>query len=794
MSDMDRDVGVEEVLGKLSLEDKIKLQTGKDFGRTEEFPDAGLKGIRLVDGPSGLRLTEHGVEKAVPEVAMPTLSALANSFDEECCCEVGSAIAKQCLSQDVNVILGPGVNIKRNPLNGRNFEYFSEDPYLSGKLGAAWINGVQSNGVGSCVKHFCCNSTEPGRFYVDSVVDERALREIYLSQFEYIIKNAKPYTLMTSYNRVNGEQTASSKFLMTDVLRKEWGFDGLVMTDWGANDDRIAGIKAGVDLQMPHSDTAKVADALKRGALTEEELDNTTRNVIALSRKFKDQVREKVDHKAQHQLAVNAASKCVVMMKNEDFVMPLRKGDKIVVVGPLAKKPHIGGTGSSKVNAVYPDSLCSVLDRNGMEYRYYPGFSMTRDTVDPLLEEQVIKNIHYDTKVIIVAGTHYMTDGESYNRESYDLPRNMLHLINRVAALSKRTIVVIQSGGPVSTPFRDNVKGLVYEGLAGEGSGEALYNVITGKVNPSGRLSETWNDQIDSRWVRDSVTMGENLFYDESIYVGYRYNDKTGLKPAFPFGWGLSYTDFDYSRVVLTKKKIAKGAGVAVTLTVTNKGYTDGADVVMVFVADKTGGAFKAVKQLKGFAKVYLKAGESKHVRIDLDAAAFRFWDTDSHSWQIDGGEYDIIVAKNAEDYIKVLPLTVEGEHVSRDRSDELPGYYDLEGGLHLKEGEFEKLYGRRFPAERKKGDPIDRNTFLWQIADEKPFGKAAKFAYNRICRILDAVSPDTRVMLDGLIPKSSLRSLLMTGFIKEQSVDGIVDSLNKDKSGIKKLIEKMGL
>jgi len=699
-----------EILSKLTLEEKVALQTGADSWHTVEVKRAGLPFVTMVDGPTGLRKCFDG-KNTVPAVCFPTASAMACSFDRELIGEVGGAMAAQCKAQDVHILLAPSVNIKRNVLCGRNFEYYSEDPYLSGQMGAAFVKGVQNNGVGACVKHFAANNTESGRTATNSVVDERALYEIYLSAFETVIKEAKPVCLMSAYNMLNGTYCAENKVLL-DILREKFGFDGLVMTDWWANNDRIAGIKAGTDLEMPKVDTDIVKKALLSGELDEKTLDARVIRVIELVLNTKDIDTAKADFDRQHLLASRAAAESMVLLKNENHLLPLSKTQKVAVIGHFAKEPHIQGGGSARVNPTKVDHLIQILEEQGAAFVFAEGYKAKGTEASQKLLKEAVALAKACEKVVLVAGTGYYEEGEGYDREDMNLPANQTTLIKAVSAANKNTVVVLQCGGAVAMPWKDDVRGILLNHLAGQAGSRALYDVIYGKKNPCGRLSETYiKSERDLASFQNYGGQNRHILYGESIYIGYRYYNKAKTEINYPFGYGLSYTDFAYGDIRLSYAEISKNDSVTVRLNIKNTGSCGGADVVQVYIRCKCGGIFRADKELKGFQKVYLRAGESKEIKIDLPPRAFQFYDAGSGEWQTDGGAYEIIVAKNAVDFIKTFALNILGETLSEDRSQTLPAYYNLEKGFRYDRVQFELLYGGALPVETKAVRPFDLNT-----------------------------------------------------------------------------------
>lgn len=741
------------ILKKMTLAEKIALQTGADMWFTAGFPRLSVPPFMMVDGPTGLRKVKG--KETVAETCFPTASAVASSFDTAVAETVGREIAKQCKSEDVDVLLAPGVNIKRNPLSGRNFEYFSEDPFVAGRFGAAFINGVQSIGVGACVKHFACNNTEEGRMSVNSVVDERALREIYLKPFEYVVKTAHPTMLMSAYNMVNGEYCAENSHLL-DVLENEWKYDGTVVTDWWANNDRIKGIKSGTHLEMPTGNTAVVNNAVSDGSLTERELDKCVIKILETTLKLHSAAKGKYSVDGQHDVAVKCAAKCAVLLKN-DGVLPLSPDEKIAIIGWYAENPRYQGEGSSHVNAKNVVPLTKALTERKVSYGYAQGYGENGKRNVKLLRNAV-KLAKSADKVIIVAGTVAYEECEGYNRSSLDLPRCQVELIEECAAVNKNVIVVLQNGAPVSMPFAKNAKGILLSGLAGEGTGEACADILLGDVNPSGRLAESYIKKLGDRPFTDRDGK-RNVIYGESIYVGYRYYDKAKTELDFPFGYGLSYTDFEYSDVKLSANEVGKEGEITLSFTLTNCGNADGEEVSFAFFRAKDSKIFRPEKELCGFNKTFLKKGESKKADIKIKVADFAFYDADSEKWCVDGGSYDILLSKNADETITSLPFTVNGDVVSADKKNELPSYYFDNAKFNYNEKEFARLYGKTLPQERNKGEDFTVNSTMSEIA-ERPFGRFVNGAAKTAVRILKVISPKDAAAFSGTFPMLPIRAL----------------------------------
>lgn len=666
-------MNIDKILSEMTLEEKASLCSGSDFWRTKALERFDIEPIMLSDGPHGLRKTnrEHvptGMNDATAKaVCFPAACATASSFDKTLLEKMGKAIGDECQAEDVAVLLGPGINIKRSPLCGRNFEYFSEDPYLASHQAAALIKGVQSKGVGTSVKHFACNNQETRRMAVSANVDERALNEIYLSGFEYVIKEAKPWTVMASYNRVNGEYATQSRLLLTDKLRKEWGYDGLVMSDWGAVDERVKGIEAGLDLQMPSCNAKtdkEIVAAVQSGELDEKLVDSCARNVLKLYDKYKTNHRDGVVFAADehHLLAREIAAECAVLLKNDDGVLPLKSKDRICFIGAFAKTPRFQGGGSSHIDCT---QVTSALDAVSEYYRDIPfalGFEAESDTPNEALiseAEELAKNS--DTAVIF-AGLPDSFEFEGGDRCHMRMPQCQNELIERVSRVNPNVVVVLHNGAPVEMPWVDKVKGILEMYLAGQACGGAACDLLFGKANPSGKLAETFPlRHEDTPAYLSEFGEGDNVYYTEGIYVGYRWYDKRRMNVLFPFGHGLSYTSFEYSDIRVSADEINADGELTVCVTVKNSGKVFGKEAVQLYIADRRSGSHRPVRELKGYEKVALNAGESKKVYFRLDRRAFSYYSDKAHKWIAEDGKYDIEIGSSSRDIRQTASIYLNG-------------------------------------------------------------------------------------------------------------------------------------
>jgi len=791
-----------EILTQLTLEEKASLCSGANFWQLKSVERLGLTSIMVTDGPHGLRKqtgeSDHlGVNKSISATCFPTASATASSWDRDLMREIGEAIGEECLKEDVAVVLGPGANIKRSPLCGRNFEYISEDPFLTGEIASALIQGVQSKGVGTSLKHYALNNQEHLRMVSDSVVDERAMREIYLAGFEMAVKQSQPYTVMCSYNRVNGVYTSENKRLLTDILRGEWGFDGLVVTDWGAANDRVEGVKAGLDLEMPSSggyNDAAIVTAVNEGTLAVEVLDSVVLRVIELVLKTQDNKGKGYTYNqpAHHLLARKAAAESMVLLKNEDDVLPLSTEKKLAVIGKFAKQPRYQGAGSSKINPHKIDSSVEELEQLGIEFTYTEGYSLDRaekpvDTkqneakpddvklddakiADTMIAEAVAAAKSADA-AIIFAGLPDEYESEGFDRKTLSMPESHNRLIEAVAAANRNTVVVLQMGAPVDMPWKDAVKGIVLSYLGGEASGSAAIDVLYGKVNPSGHLAESFPFCLDDVPCAEYFAGDRmNEEYRESIFVGYRFFDKVKKEVLFPFGFGLSYTSFAFSNLVLSKNSLEKGDRLTVSVDVENTGKCAGAEVVQLYAGKEQETVYRADKELKGFEKVYLEAAEKKTVTISLNDRSFSYYNREAGDWAIEGGEYSILVGASSRDIAQRGTVKVKGdgkEQLLEKLKDSAPIYYNLPdaGRLSVPSAQFESVFGGAIPKAPSTGRPFSVNSTLGDVR-KTLFGKRLyKMIVKQMMAMFPEGSGDTggfRRMAEAMIDGMPLRALSM--------------------------------
>ena len=621
------------------------------------------------DGPHGLRKQDLSIEnstanESIKAVCFPAACAIAASFDRDLIHKIGEALGDECQHEDVSTILGPADNIKRSPLCGRNFEYFSEDPYLASEMAKNHIQGVQSKNVGTSLKHFFGNNQEHRRMSVSDEIDERTLREIYLAAFEGAVKDAKPWTVMCSYNKINGTYASENKRYLTDILRGEWGFDGYVMSDWGAVNDRVKGIEAGLDLEMPGSNginDARIVQAVKDGRLDEKVVDQAAERILNIVNKYKENRKPDTewDMDAHHELSRKFSGECMVLLKNEG-ILPLKKGRKIAFIGKFADKPRYQGGGSSHINSFKVTSAFESA-KNMADITYSQGYDLAEDRIDEAMIREAEEAAKNAESAVIFAGLPDSFESEGYDRTHMSIPDCQNELIKRVAKVQPNTVVVLHNGSPVEMPWSDDVKGILEAYLGGQAVGAAEADVLFGDVNPSGKLPETFPIKLeDNPSYLYYSGEGDKVEYREGIFIGYRYYDKKNMEVLFPFGYGLSYTTFEYSNLRLSSESIKDTDKLTVTLDVTNTGKIAGKEVVELYTGKKHSKIIRPVKELRGFEKIELNPGETKSVTFNLCKRAFSYYNTEIHDWYAETGDYDILIGKSSRDIVLSKPVHVE--------------------------------------------------------------------------------------------------------------------------------------
>lgn len=751
-----------EILSQMTLKEKLLLCEGGDFWHTRAFRKYGLRAVMMCDGPHGLRkqTAENdmlGVNASVPATCFPTAVAVGCSWDEALLARMGEAIGREARANGVSMVLGPGLNIQRDPLCGRNFEYFSEDPLLSGRLAGAWVRGAQRTGTGACLKHFAANSQEYKRFSSDSVMDMRTLREIYLTGFELAVKQSRPASVMCSYNRLNGEHASDSRFLLTDILRREWGFDGFVVTDWGALNDRTAALKAGCDLNMPGGSRYQIRKAMRdvrEGRLSVSEVDACAERILNFILRAQETLSEPCDMAAHHALAREAAEQSAVLLKN-DGALPVR--GTACLIGYAAKHMRYQGSGSSHIHPAHLTSPCACLD-----WPWAEGCLADGSTTDALIDEAVRLAATVETPVIFAALPDSF-ESEGFDREHMRMPDGVVRLIEAVAKANRNTAVVLLCGSPVETPWLDDVNALLYMGLSGEAGGEAAAALLTGAANPCGRLAQTWPLRYD-----DAVTSAfygtRDGQYREGVFVGYRYYE-TAKKPVrFPFGCGLSYTSFAYSDLTADAHQVS--------VTVRNTGTRAGSEIVQLYIAPPAGVIARPARELRGFAKVTLAPDEEQRVTLPLDARSFAVWDG---GWRTQGGVY------TAEIGGLRAPVTVEGEALCAPAWQHGTWYETLCGTPEL--AEWERLLGRKYcPSEPEKGSYTTDSS----IVEMMQTSRLMRLLYRAVCGYLrrgagshGEVDEATVRMMQIMGTDCALRGAVINAGLPDRLAEGLVQIAN---------------
>lgn len=806
------DKDYQAILAKLTLDEKVCMCSGSTTWLTQPIKrdDVDIPAVRMSDGPVGLRREKisGGVNiMQIPEPAtcFPGAVTTASSWDEDLIEEVGHAIAVEAQSLGVSTVLGPGVNIKRSPLCGRNFEYFSEDPFLAGRMGAAWVHGVQKTNVGTSLKHYLANNQEYIRMCIDSIVDERTLREIYMPAFEHIVKTEHPTTVMCSYNRLNGTYLSDNKRFLTDVLRDEWGYKGIVVSDWGAVNNRSEGIKAGMDLEMPGGkgigfNGNNIYNALENGTLTEEDIDKVVLRLIKFA--YENKVREvdgvTYDIEEHNQIARRAAEGGAVLLKN-DGALPLKANQSIAVIGKLAKKLRYQGGGSSHILPHKVTSFLDALDNAGQKYEYADGYTLKGEGYKKSLIKKAVKAAKGKDAVLLFIGLTDAFESEGYDRSHIKMPTSHVTLVNELLKVNKNVIVVLSCGSPVEIGEWDKgVKAILNVYLGGQAGGEATYNLLYGKVNPSGKLAETFpvceNDYLGSKYFR----MGpRTVEYRESVYVGYRYYDSAKKQVKYPFGYGLSYTAFEYSNLRLSATDIRQDEPLTVTFTVKNTGKVAGAEIAQLYVKDTESTLYRPEKELKGFKKVFLNPGEEKDVTLTLDSRAFAYYNVAIKDWHVESGDFAILVGASSRDIKLEGHVNVTSANPDApipDYTKSAPAYYDIANAKEIPTEQFEALYGAKMIENTpfKKGEFTANNTI--GQCNVKGFGR---FMYRLAVGAVNlvALSAENPEMLTNSVKDMPYRTIASwsMGLITDRALAGMVDMLNGKKGGFRRFLKGLG-
>ena len=766
-----------EILQKLSLEQKCALLSGKNTWQTQDYPKQGVPAIWLSDGPNGLRkqagAADHlGLNPSVPATCFPTAATMANSWDPALGEEVGRALGEETAANRVNVLLGPGLNVKRSPLCGRSFEYFSEDPYLSGKMATAYVRGIQENGIAACPKHFAVNSQELRRMASNSVLDERTLRELYLTAFEIVVKEAHPKSIMSAYNKVNDTYANENHHLLVDILRKEWGFDGVVVTDWGGSNDHVEGVKNGSTLEMPSpglGGARKLLKAVAEGSLTEQEIDLRVDELLELvlsTTAAMEKAPRKFDEKAHHELAQRAAAESIVLLKNEGGILPLKHSKKIALIGDFALTPRYQGAGSSMVNPTKVDSLKDAMEAAELDMvGYCAGYERSGKPNKAYLDEAVSQAKMADV-VILCIGLDESSESEGLDRTHIGIPAVQKQLLDAVTAANPNVVAVVSAGSVIETDWVEQCKAVVHGYLGGQAGAGAMLEVLTGWQNPCGKLAETiplcYGDTPAARYFPGKK---QNAEYREGLYIGYRYYETANKAVRYPFGYGLSYTTFAYSDLKVNAEKV--------TFTITNTGSCAGAEIAQLYVTKPDAAVFRPAKELKGFAKVFLKAGESKTVAIPLDDKTFRYWNVATDSWEVEGGNYQLLVGANVQDIRLTAEITLPGTGAPDPYAGKDLAHYRTAHVQEVSDAEFEALLGRPLPEETTA---IDRTMTLGELNHSR----------SPLCWLIAGVltllvrsgekngKPNLNILFQYNMPLRGLAQMT-GGIIGEETVDGLV-------------------
>lgn len=742
------------IIKKITLEEKASLCVGADYWNSKEIKRLSIPNITMSDGPNGLRVQKEnadnlGINESKIATCFPSGATLANSWDKNLAYEFGKALGEEAKKEGVNIVLGPAINIKRSPLCGRNFEYFSEDPYLTGVIGAEYVKGLQSQEVGACVKHFAVNNQENRRRTINAVIDERTLREIYLKAFEIIVKEAQPWAIMSAYNKVNGEYCTENKHLLEEILRKEWKYEGIVISDWGAENNRVKSIKVGQELEMPGgrgNGIQEIIKAVDTGEIQENELDEIIDRILSIAvKKNKISVGGEYNQDKHHKIAQMIAEESIVLLKNDDGILPL-KNEKIAVIGDMAKFPRYQGAGSSTINPYRIENAIDNFKENNVQFEYAKGYGRIESEEDAILQKEAIEIAKRNEKVVMYVGLTENFESEGMDRTTLEIPSNQNKLIEEICKVNKNVIIVLSNGAPVAMPWKNNVRAIITGYLGGEAGARAMVNCLIGKVNPSGKLAETYPIKIeDTPCYKNYPGTELTVEYQESIYVGYRYYDKNNVKVLFPFGFGLSYTKFDYSELKIEQQnEILK-----VSFKVKNTGRIKGKEIAQIYISQKSPIIFKAQKELKGFEKIELNPNEEKTINVELNKTAFEYYNVENKKWSIEEGKYNILIGKSSDEIVlkKEIKIKSEDTNIKTKYAD---AYYN--GNIQdVNDEDFEQLLGYKIPERHLSLDKITEENTLEQIKCTKVGKTIFENQIKKMNKFLSEqnVNKATKVMMD---------------------------------------------
>ena len=777
-----------EIINKMSLEEKAMLCVGADYWNSKEFKKYGIPKITMSDGPHGLRIQKAatdnlGINESEVSICFPAGAAIANSWNREIAYLLGETLGKEARAENVNIVLGPAINIKRSPLCGRNFEYFSEDSYLIGILGSEYVNGMQSQNVGACVKHFAVNNQENRRRTINVVIDERNLREVYLKAFQMIIENSKPWSIMSAYNKVNGEYCSENSHLLEEILREEWNFKGIVISDWGAENDRVKGIENDHELEMPggRGDGVKqIIEAVKTGKVEEGKLDEIVDRIINIAKKCNKNSKETYDKEQHHNIAQQIAEESIVLLKNENNILPI-KNKKIALIGDMAKHPRYQGAGSSTINPYKIENAYDILKENNIIFEYAKGYEKIKSANDEFLKEEAIEIAKRNEIVVIFAGLTENFESEGVDRDNLNIPENQNKLIEDICEVNENVIIVLSNGSPILMPWKDRVKAIITGYLGGEAGAKAMINCILGKTNPSGKLAETYPKKIeDTPCYKNYPGTELTVEYRESIFVGYRFYDTTNTDVLFPFGYGLSYTTFEYSNLQINLKKDE----IDVKFTIKNTGDIKGKEIAQLYISQKNPKIFKAKKELKGFEKIELEAGEEKQVTIVLNNKSFEYYNPETKKWAIEEGIYEILIGKSNRDIVLEDKIFIKSNDKNVEK--EYPMKYYKGNIREINDIEFEKLLGKKIPEKHLNIKEVNEENTLEQIRETKIGQVIYNNQMKKMNKLLSEqnVNKATKVLMDLQKPLKKFYEKKSSKITKEM-VDELIEIAKQDKDFI---------
>lgn len=776
------------IINEMSIEEKASLCVGEDYWNSKKIERFDIPNIKMSDGPHGLRVQREsvdnlGINESEISICFPALSTIGNSWNKELAYLLGKTLGEEAKEEKVNIVLGPAVNIKRSPLCGRNFEYISEDPFLAGIIGSEYVKGLQSQNVGACVKHFAVNNQEDRRRTINAIIDERTLREIYLKPFEIILKNSNPWAIMSAYNKVNGEYCTENKHLLKEILRKEWNYNGIVISDWGAENDRVKGLKATHELEMPGgrgNGVNEIVEAVKNRKISEDELNKVVDRIIETAKKCKRKNKELKEYNKEkhHNIALKIAEDSIVLLKNKDNILPLKLNKNIAIIGDMAKSPRYQGSGSSTINPYKIENALDTFLENNIKFEYAKGYERIDLKNDKKLLEEAIKIAEKNEIVIVFAGLTENYESEGIDRKNIDIPINQNKLIQEICKVNNNVIVVLSNGSPIAMPWKDNVKAIITGYLGGEAGGRAIVNCLIGKVNPSGKLSESYPKDLSDTPCYNYYPGTELISeYKESIYVGYRYYDKVNKEVLFPFGFGLSYTQFQYSNLKVNKYDDK----IEVKFKIKNIGKVTGKEIAQIYISQIEPKIYKPNKELKEFVKIELSPNEEKEIAVKLNRKSFEYYNTETKSWKIEEGTYQIQIGKSSRDIVLKQEIYIN----SRDKkiSKRYPQkYYD--GNIqNIADEDFERLLGYKLPEKHLNIENVTDENTLEQIKDTKVGKIIYKNQIEKMNNLLKKQNTNkaTKVMMDMQKPLKKFYEKKNSKITKDM-IEELLDIIKNDK------------